>query len=318
VCSSDLCAYHLSRRGYQVTVYEALPVVGGMMRVGIPEYRLPKHLVESEIDLIRKQGVEIKTNTPIGKDLSVNMLFDKGYKAVFLGIGAHQPDRLGIPGEDKESVHHGVAFLRQVSLGEKSSIGRRVAVIGGGNTAMDAARTALRLGAEEVTIMYRRAEEDMTALPEEIHEAMEEGINFMFFVSPVEIQGDSSVRAVRFIRNELGEPDASGRRRPVPVRGSEFTMEIDDIVIAVSQAPSESFFADHDHSVARKGRNIQIDSLTLETNIPGVFAGGDAVTGPATLIEAAAAGKNAAESIDRYLNGKDLRENREQIGRAHV
>lgn len=305
------CAYHLSRRGYQVTVYEALPVVGGMMRVGIPEYRLPKHLVESEIDLIRKQGVEIKTNTPIGKDLSVNMLFDKGYKAVFLGIGAHQPDRLGIPGEDKESVHHGVAFLRQVSLGEKSSIGRRVAVIGGGNTAMDAARTALRLGAEEVTIMYRRAEEDMTALPEEIHEAMEEGINFMFFVSPVEIQGDSSVRAVRFIRNELGEPDASGRRRPVPVRGSEFTMEIDDIVIAVSQAPSESFFADHDHSVARKGRNIQIDSLTLETNIPGVFAGGDAVTGPATLIEAAAAGKNAAESIDRYLNGKDLRENRE-------
>ncbi len=304
------CAYHLARRGYRVTVFEALPVVGGMMRVGIPEYRLPKHLVDAEIELITKQGVEIRTNTPIGKDLSVNMLFDQGYRAVFLGIGAHQPDRLGIPGEDKESVHHGVAFLREVSLGEREKIGRRVAVIGGGNTAMDAARTALRLGAEEVTIMYRRAGEDMTALPEEIHEAREEGINFMFYVSPVEILGDSRVEAVKFICNEMGEPDASGRSRPVPVQGSEFTLGLDDIIIAVSQAPAESFFADHDHTVARNGRNIRIDQVTLETNIPGVFAGGDAVTGPATLIEAAAAGKHAAESIDRYLNGKDLREGR--------
>lgn len=304
------CAYHLARRGYQVTVFEALPVVGGMMRVGIPEYRLPKDLVQAEIDLITKQGVEIKTNTPIGKDLSVNMLFDQGYKAVFLGIGAHQPDRLNIPGEEKESVHHGVAFLRQVSLNEKTSIGRRAVVVGGGNTAMDAARTALRLGAEEVTIMYRRSEADMTALPEEIHEAQEEGINFMFYVSPIEIIGDSRVQGVKCVRNELGEPDSSGRRRPVPVKGSEFTVDIDDIIIAVSQAPSDSFFADHDNSVTRKGRNIQIDEVTLETNIPGVFAGGDAVTGPATLIEAAAAGKTAAESIDRFIEGKDLKADR--------
>jgi len=304
------CAYHLARRGYRVTVFEALPVVGGMMRVGIPEYRLPKHLVDAEIDLITKQGVEIRTNTPIGKDLSVNMLFDQGYKAVFLGIGAHQPDRLGIPGEDKESVHHGVAFLREVSLGERNTIGRRVAVVGGGNTAMDAARTALRLGAKEVTIMYRRAEKDMTALPEEIHEAREEGINFMFYVSPVEILGASRVETVKFIRNEMGEPDASGRRRPVPIKGSGFILGLDDIIIAVSQAPAESFFAEHDHSVARNKRNIRIDQVTLETNIPGVFAGGDAVTGPATLIEAAAAGKEAAESIDRYINGSDLREER--------
>ncbi len=305
------CAYHLARRGYQVTVFEALPVVGGMMQVGIPEYRLPKKLVEAEIDLIRKQGVEIKTNTPIGKDLSVNMLFDQGYKAVFLGIGAHQPDRLGIPGEETGSVHHGVAFLRQVSLGDLKAIGRRVVVIGGGNTAMDSARTALRLGAEEVSILYRRSEAEMTALPEEVHEAKEEGINFMFNVSPVEILAENSrAQAIKCVRNELGEPDASGRRRPVPIAGSDFLVPIDDVVIAVSQAPSESFFSDHDHSVARKGRNIQVDSETLETNIPGVFAGGDAVTGPATLIEAAAAGKSAAESIDRYLNGKDLRENR--------
>ncbi len=307
------CAYHLARRGYQVTVFEALPVVGGMMRVGIPEYRLPKTMVEAEIDLIRKQGVEIRTNSPIGKDLTVNMLFDQGYQAVFLGIGAHEPERLGIPGEEKESVHHGVAFLRQVSLGEKTSIGRRVVVVGGGNTAIDAARTALRLGAEEVTVMYRRSEAEMSALPEEVHEAGEEGIDFMFNVSPLEVLGENSrVSTLKCIRNRLGEPDASGRRRPVPIKGSEFQVGVDDVIIAISQAPSESFFAEHDNSVARKGRNIGIDPLTLETNIPGVFAGGDAVTGPATLIEAAAAGKEAAESIDRYINGKDLRENRKR------
>jgi len=306
------CAYHLARRGYQVTIFEALPVVGGMMRVGIPEYRLPKRLVEAEIDLVRKQGVEIRTNAPIGKDLSVNMLFDQGYKAVFLGIGAHDPDKLGIPGEEKIGVHHGVAYLRQVSLGEKKSIGRRVAVVGGGNTAMDSARTALRLGAEEVYILYRRSEAEMTALPEEVHEAKEEGINFMFLVSPVEVVGDARVRGLKCVRNELGEPDSSGRRRPVPIKGSDFILDVDDIVAAVSQAPSESFFAEHDHSVARVGRNIKVDPDTLETNIPGVFAGGDAVTGPATLIEAAAAGKAAAESIDRYINGRDLTEGRKR------
>ncbi|PKM80223.1 MAG: 4Fe-4S ferredoxin [Firmicutes bacterium HGW-Firmicutes-14] len=305
------CAYHLARRGYGVTVFEALPVLGGMMRVGIPEYRLPKTMVDAEIDLIRKQGVEIKTNSPIGKDMTVNMLFDQGYKAVFLGIGAHEPEKLNIPGEEKASVHHGVAFLRQVSLGEVNSIGRRAIVIGGGNTAIDAARTAIRLGAQEVTLMYRRSEAEMSALPEEVHEAREEGVNFMFNVSPVEILAEGSqAHALKCIRNRLGEPDASGRRRPVPIEGSEFQVELDDIIIAISQAPSESFFAEHDNSVARSGKNIKSDRETLETNIPGVFAGGDAVTGPATLIEAAAAGKEAAESIHRFLNGMDLRENR--------
>jgi heterodisulfide reductase subunit A-like polyferredoxin len=307
------CAYHLARRGYGVTVFEALPVVGGMMWVGIPEYRLPKKMVEAEIDLIRKQGVEIRTNSPIGKDLTVEKLLEQGYKAVFLGIGAHQPDKLNIPGEDLPGVHYGVSFLRQVSLGDQGKIGRRVAVIGGGNTAMDVARTALRMGADEVTVMSWLSEEEMTALPEEVHEAKEEDIKFMFYVSPVEVIGDGSkVTAIRSVRNELGVPLAPGVRIPVPIKGSEFVLDVDDVIIAISQAPSDSFFAEHDNSVARKGRNIKADADTLETNIPGVFAGGDAVTGPKTLIEAAAAGKEAAESIDRYINGMDLRVDRKQ------
>ncbi len=334
-------AYHLSGRGYQVTVFEALPVVGGMMRVGIPEYRLPKRLVEAEIDLIRKQGVEIRTNTPIGKDLTLEMLFQQGYKAIFLGIGAHEPQKLGLPGEDLAGVHHGVEFLRKVSLDLESSnrlhgdsnqpymngerltekgesklkLGKRVAVIGGGNTAIDAARTALRLGAEEVKVLYRRSEEEMTALPEEVHEAREEGVEFIFMVAPLEIIGDGRrMSSIRCVKNRLGDPDPSGRRRPEPISGSEFTLDLDDVIIAISQAPSESFFAESDNSVARKGRNIQADPVTLATNIPGIFAGGDAVTGPATLIEAAAAGKRAAESIHRYIQGQDLLESRQALG----
>ncbi|MCL6580329.1 MAG: FAD-dependent oxidoreductase [Firmicutes bacterium] len=304
------CAYHLARRGYPVTVFEALPVIGGMLRVGIPEYRLPRRLLEAEIELIRREGVEIRTNVAVGTDKSLDDLFADGYRAVFLGIGAHEPTRVGIPGEDLPGVYHGVSFLRRVNLGERLDVGRRVVVVGGGNTAVDCARTALRLGAEEVTVVYRRTQAEMTALPEEVEDALDEGIRFEFLAAPALVVAGASgrVAALRCVRNRLGEPDASGRPRPVPVPGSEFDLPGDSVVIAISQAPDLLFLADS--GLERERSLLVVDPYTLETNRPGVFAGGDAVTGPATVVAAVAAGKEAAESIHRYLRGLDLREGR--------
>ncbi len=310
-------AYHLRRRGYGVTIFEALDVAGGMMRVGIPEYRLPKRLVEAEIDQILKTGIELRTGVAIGRDLDVDDLFAQGFNAVLLAVGAHAPQRIGIYGEDLRGVFHGVAFLRQVNLGERVPVGRRAVVIGGGNTAIDAARTALRLGAEEVTVAYRRSEAEMTALPEEVEEAREEGVRFEFLTAPVRIIGaaDERVEAIECLRNALGEPGPDGRRRPVPVPGSEFLIPADSVIIAVSQAPDHTFLHDTTLETTRGG-TIIADPLTLATKLPGVFAAGDAVSGPATLVEAAAAGKEAAESIDRYLRGHDLRAGRTRRPRA--
>ncbi len=320
------CAYHLARRGYPVTVFEALPVIGGMLRVGIPEYRLPRRLLEAEIELIRREGVDIRTNVAIGPDRHLDQLLGDGYPAVFLGIGAHEPTRVDIPGEDFDRVYHGVSFLRRVNLGERVEVGRRVIVVGGGNTAVDCARTALRLGAEEARIFYRRTAAEMTALPDEIEDAEEEGVLIDYLVAPVEVvagpagevlpdggtktgNGQPRAAALRAVRNELGEPDASGRRRPVPIPGSEFETPCDSVIIAISQAPDLLFLAD---SGLERGRQstLVVDPYTLETSRKGVFAGGDAVTGPGTVVEAVAAGKEAAESIHRYLRGQDLREGR--------
>lgn len=303
------CAYHLARRGYPVTVFEALPVIGGMLRVGIPEYRLPRRLLEAEIELIRREGVEIRTNVAIGPDRPLDSLFEEGYRAVFLGVGAHEPQKVGIPGEDLVGVFHGVSFLRRVNLGERIDVGRRVIVVGGGNTAVDCARTALRLGAGEVTVFYRRSAAEMTALPEEIEDAEEEGVRIEYLVAPTEIAGDSHVGALRAIRNRLDEPDAGGRRRPVPIPGSEFSAPCDSVIIAISQAPDLLFLAD---SGLERGvqSTLVVDPYTLETNRKGVFAGGDAVTGPDTVVGAVAAGKEAAESIHRSLRGQDLHEGR--------
>ncbi len=305
------CAYQLAKRGYTVTVFEALPVGGGMMRVGIPEYRLPKKWVDLEIELITKLGVEIKYNTALGRDITLESLREQGYEAIFLGIGAHKGLALNVPGEDLEGVIHGVPFLRKVALGEAVQIGKRVAVIGGGNTAMDCARTALRLGAEAVQIIYRRTEAEITALPEEIAEAKEEGIVFTMLHSPKAFIGaGGKLTAIELIKNQLGEPDASGRRSPVPVPGSEYQVEVDTVILAVGQQPDASCL---DGANLKLGRSntIVADPQTLATDIPGVFAGGDAVTGPKTVIEAIAAGKTAAESIDRYLQGMDLKEGRQ-------
>ncbi|MCL6610706.1 MAG: FAD-dependent oxidoreductase [Peptococcaceae bacterium] len=303
-------AYQLARRGYGVTVFEALPVGGGMMRVGIPEYRLPKKWVDLEIELIARLGVEIRYNTRLGRDITIQGLLDSGYSAVFVGIGAHRGTSLNVEGENLSGVIHGVEFLRKVALGDKVEIGKKVAVIGGGNTAMDCARTALRLGAESVHIVYRRTENEITALPEEIHEAKEEGVVFTMLTSPKAFHGENGrVTRMECLKNELGEPDSGGRRRPVPVAGSEFFIDVDTVILAVGQQPDTASLDGSGLDLGR-GNVISVDAETLATPIPGVFAGGDAVTGPKTVIEAIAAGKTAAESIDRYLQGRDLKENR--------
>ncbi|SFH38462.1 putative selenate reductase, YgfK subunit [Desulfotomaculum arcticum] len=295
-------AYQLAKQGYSVTIYEALPQAGGMLRVGIPEYRLPKKIVDLEISLLEKMGVVIKTSTPLGPQLTINELFNRGYKAIFLAIGAHKGVTLNIPGEDLDGVIPGVDFLRKVSLGETITLGKRVVVIGGGNTAMDAARTALRCGAEEVTIVYRRSESEITAAEEEIIEAKEEGIIFKMLTSPLSFKGENGkVVQIECLQNELGEPDAGGRRRPVPVAGSEFGIAVDNVIVAIGQSPEVSSIQE---TIELSGKNtIVVDKDTLSTNIPGVFAAGDAVTGPATVVDAIGAGKKAAYAIDRYLRG---------------
>jgi heterodisulfide reductase subunit A-like polyferredoxin len=303
-------AAYLAQKGYPVTIFEALPVVGGMLHTGIPSYRLPRDILGEEVKTIQSLGVEIKTNSPVGPNLSIDDLFRQGYGAVFLAIGAHLDQKLGIPGEENPQVIPGVVFLRKANLGENVEIGQRVGVIGGGNVAIDAARSALRLGAKEVTIIYRRSREEMPAYEEDIEEGAEEGTKFQFLTAPTEITSkDGKTVSLRCIRMELGEPDASGRRRPIPIRGSDFLMELDTIIPAIGQAPDLSFFKGMEIDTTPQG-TMKVDPLTLQTSRQGVFAGGDAVTGPWIAIEAVAAGKEAAISIDRYLRGQNLSEGR--------
>ncbi len=301
-------AYHLARMGYGVTVYEALPVAGGMLAVGIPEYRLPRDVLNHEIDFIRALGVEIRLGTPVGRDGGPSLdELRREYDAVFVAVGAHQSRRLNIPGEDLEGVIHSTDFLRRLSLGKEVTLGRRVAVIGGGNAAIDAARSALRLGSE-VTVVYRRSRAEMPAIPAEVEAAMEEGVQFHFLATPVRIlEGDGRVVGMECIRMELGEPDESGRRRPVPIPDSEFTMDVDTVIVSIGQRPDLAPLAGME--TTRRG-TLAADADTLATPMKGVFAGGDAVTGPAMAIDAMAAGKRAAESIHRYLRGLDLHEGR--------
>jgi heterodisulfide reductase subunit A-like polyferredoxin len=303
---TGLTAAHFSARmGYQVTVFEALPVAGGMARVGIPAYRLPHEVLNYEIDEILKLGVDLKLNHPIH---NVDSLFDEGYAAVFLAIGAHEPQKLQIPGEDDaEGVLHGVPFLRAVALGEEVTLGERVVVVGGGNTAIDTARTAVRLGCREVTLVYRRTRAEMPANEWEIDEALEEGINLEILTQPVEVLHDNgSITGMRCVRMRLGEPDASGRRRPIPIEDSEFDIPCDAMVAAIAQAPEISLLdPDHGLEITRWG-TFKVDEQTLETNRQGIFAGGDAAAGPGALIEGIAAGRRGALSIDRYLRGLPL------------
>ena len=304
-------AYELAKLGYPVTVFERMHEPGGMMRYGIPDYRLQKYVVANEIAYIQDLGVEIKTGVEFGKDVQLDTLRNEGYKAIFIANGAQLSRKLRIPGEDLEGVFPAVEFLRHVSLGKPVDVGEKVAVIGGGNSAVDSARTSLRLGAKEVTILYRRSRKEMPALPHEIEAAEKEGIRLYFLVAPTQIIGEGDrVKVIECLRMKLGEPDESGRRRPVPIQGTEHTYEMDTVIPAIGQLAETSCLPSI--LLDERARAISVDPLTLETSIPGVFAGGDIVTGTASIIKAIGAGKRAAVSIDRYLNGKDLRTGREE------
>ncbi len=290
-------AYYLAKLGHAVTVFEALPEAGGMMRVGIPDYRLPKDILKAEIKEIENIGVDIKTNTPVE---SLDELFQEGFNAVFLATGAHQGVKMGVKGENNAGVMECVAFLRDISLGKEVKVGERVAVIGGGNAAVDSARTALRLGAKEVTIVYRRTQAEMPASAEEIEGAIAEGVKIHFLAAPSRITSQDGELLLKCLEMRLGEVDDSGRPRPEPIEGSEFTMDLDTIIAAVGQRPE---IPGQFKLPLGRGNTIQVDPDTLATGREGVFAGGDAVNGPASVIESIANGRQAAISIDRYLGG---------------
>ncbi|MFA5309838.1 MAG: FAD-dependent oxidoreductase [Dehalococcoidales bacterium] len=289
--------YYLAKAGHTVTVYEQFPKAGGMMRVGIPDYRLPPEVLDKEIDTIKEAGVEVKLNSKIE---SVDALFSEGYQAVFLAPGAHKGQGLGVEGDNLPGVFDGASFLRDANLGNKVEVGKKVAVIGGGNVAIDSARTALRLGATDVHIIYRRTRAEMPASPEEVEAAIEEKIHLDYLTTHLKVSRKDGKLTLTCSRNALGEPDASGRRRPVPIKGSEFDTEYDVIIGAIGQTPEIP--ADFKVKTARNS-TIQADADTMATSRQGVWAGGDAVTGPASVIEAIAAGRKAASSIDKFMGG---------------
>ncbi len=305
-------AYHLAVKGIGSTIFEALSEAGGMLRVGIPDHRLPREVLDREIEVITELGVEIKTSTPLGPDLAIDDLLRDGYKSVYLALGAHKPMALGITGETSHGVTQGVDFLREVNLTGKTQLGNRVAIIGGGNVAIDVSRAAVRLGAKEVQILYRRTRAEMPAWEEEIEAAESEGVKITYLVAPTQVLHENGrVSGVRCVRMQLGEPDRSGRRRPVPINGSEFDLEIDQLIPAIGQRPDLTAIEKVTGLEFTRYHTVTTDDLSCATGRPGVFAGGDLVTGPATVIEAVAAGKAAAESIRRYLDGEDLRQGRQ-------
>jgi len=320
------CSFYLSKKGYEVTVFEKESVIGGMLALGIPEYRLPGEILKADLNYIKSAGMEIKTNSALGEDYTLDSLFDQGYKAVFLATGSHQSLKLDIPGEEIEGVIPGMQVLSALNLGKKIEIGKRVGIIGGGNTAVDAARRVLRAETSEsvtmidaarsalrttkpesVTIFYRRTIDEIPAYKEEVEGAGEEGIKIEFLTAPKKIITDNGkLKACEFIRMRLGDIDESGRRRPVPIEGSEFKVELDTLIVSISESPDISFFKNEGLEFS-KWDTILIDPETCLTKRPGIFAGGDVVTGPNTVVDAVASGKIASESIDQYLSGKEVK-----------
>ncbi len=311
------CAGDLARYGHQVTIFESLHAPGGVLIYGIPEFRLPKHIVHAEVNYVRSLGVEIRLNEVIGKTYTLDeLLNEQGYDAIFLGTGAGLPMFMHIPGENYNGVYSANEFLTRVNLMKAYlfpnwdtpvKVGRKVAVVGAGNVAMDASRCALRLGADEVHIVYRRSREEVPARAEEVHHAEEEGIIFDFLTNPVEIYGDEKgwVRGMRCIRMKLGEPDASGRRRPLPIENSEFDMDVDMVIMALGTRPNPLVFADSGGLERTRHGTVVADERTGRTTKDRVWAGGDIVTGAATVISAMGAGKRAAADIDRFLRGEE-------------
>lgn len=317
------CAGDLAKKGYKVTVFEALHLAGGVLVYGIPEFRLPKAIVQKEVDTLKKYGVDVETNVVIGKTLTVDELFEDGYEAVFIGSGAGLPRFMGIPGESLKGVYSANEFLTRSNL-MKAYDGhshtpimhaKTVAVVGGGNVAMDAARTALRLGAEHVYIIYRRSMEEIPARKEEVEHAEEEGIEFKILNNPVEILGyhnpddrrdpkNGFVTGIKVIKCELGEPDEKGRRRPVEIAGSEYVIPVDCVIMAIGTSPNPLIKSTTEGLDVNRHGGIIVDEATGKTSKEGVYAGGDAVTGAATVILAMGAGKTAAKAIDEYISSK--------------
>ena len=301
------CAYDLIRKGYKSTVFESESIAGGMLMMGIPEYRLPKKIVEKEINQIQNMGVEIRLRTSIGKDITFEELKNFGYKAIFIATGAHKDRKLNIPGEKLEGVISGLSFLKNLNSGKKVRVGRKVAVIGGGNTAVDAARSSIRLGAKEVYLIYRRTMDEIPAILEETMQAEEEGVKILYLITPTEIIGENGkVSELKCIPLILGEKDKDGRRKPLSIPASSFSLKVDTVIVAIGQIPDLSFLKGIDDFNIKKNGTLFVYPETFATSVEGVFTGGDVVSGPATVIEAIAAGKRAAVSIDRYLKGKSL------------
>ncbi len=307
------CAGDLAKMGYKVTIFEALHTAGGVLVYGIPEFRLPKDIVKKEVEYLKSIGVEVKTNFIVGRTSLLKDIFEQGYKAVFIGTGAGLPSFMNIPGENLNRVYSSNELLTRVNLMKAYlfpkydtpvNIGKKIAVIGGGNTAMDSARVSLRLGAEKVYIVYRRTENEMPARKEEIENAKEEGVEFHTLTLPVRIIGDENgfVKSMEYIKMELGEPDSSGRRRPIAIKGSEFIMEVDTVIVAIGQSPNPVFLKATPELKVDKWNKVIIDPETQAANIKGVYAGGDATQGDDTVIAAMGAGKRAAKAIARYLS----------------
>lgn len=301
------CAYFLSKKGYEVVIYEKQKEVGGLLFLGIPEFRLPRKTIREEIHLIQDMGVELRTGVTVGKDISLDELRKQGIQAFFLAVGAQESKTIGIQGDTLSGVCSGIDFLREVNLGNSPFLGKRVAVIGGGNVALDAVRTLKRLGSDDAFVLYRRSLKEMPVTDQEIEECQEEGIRIETLVQPISIaEKNGNAKAIECIRMELGKKDESGRSRPIPIDGSEFVIEVDGIVSAVGQQPEWTCLGSDCACTLTEWGTMDVNKRTLQTDVPDIFAGGDAVTGPKTVVEAIEAGKQSAISIDRYIRGADL------------
>ncbi len=309
-------AFYLAHEGYHCTIFESLPVFGGMLAVGIPAYRLPRQIIAAECEALKSCGVTLVHGATIGRDKTLRDLREEGFAAVFLGPGAHRSRKLGVEGEDLQGVVHGVDYLRRVNIGETLNLGKNVVVVGGGNVAIDCARTALRTGSDNVFILYRRSKAEMPASQAEIHHLEEEGVRIEMLAAPVAIHGENGrLRKIECIRMELGACDASGRCRPVPKEGSNFMLDADAIIPAISQDVDVTAGSGLDLTLSRWGTYV-VDEVTMQTSEEWIFAAGDAVLGPQTVAKAVFQAKEAAESIKRYLEGKDLKEGRQPFSLA--
>lgn len=316
------CAYYLALKGYPVTIFERLGEPGGMAAVGIPDYRLPRNIVKYEAGILERLGVEIRYNVQVGKEITLSQMFEQGYKAIFIGVGAQTNTPMGVEGEDKgyKGFIPGVYYLLEINQGrDPYPEGKRVVVVGGGNVAIDCVRSSFRIGKPDVNLVYRRTKKEMPADRVEIHDAEEEGVKFHYLCNPVRIiEKEGKVVGVECIRMELGEPDESGRRRPVPVKGSEFFIETDILIPAIGQAIDLSFLEDKDGVKTTKRSTLSVEEGTFKTSREGIFSAGDCVTGPDVLVRAAGHGKRAAEKIDLYLRGMEVKVSEEERKEALV